>query len=141
MSTNKLTDEKKAAMKAKREANPQFAHLSSAARRKQIDEFKKDAKANFIQAKRNSDLLKVGEFNAYENEVLLKAAKTFINKLCKDSDLLTLSIKAVKVDKKTGNYSPYKCAQLVQKVVRLCAQKDGFDYVTALNYIIAKNKA
>ncbi len=47
MSTNKLTEEKKAAMKAKREANPQFAHLASAARRKQVEEFKKDAKAKF----------------------------------------------------------------------------------------------
>jgi len=114
-----LTPQQKADRKAKREANPQFSHLSSAARKAETAAFKKNAKSNLIEARRQSGLFTVDSVNQYENAAKLKQCKVCINKVAKDGDLLALAIDAVRVDKKTGNFSPYYFAQLIQRVVSL----------------------
>ena len=122
--------------KATREANPQFSHLVSKAKKKELSEFKSNGKKNLIESKRQSDLFKVDTINKYENAILLKKCKTLINKVAKDSELLSLSIQAVRRNK-NGTFSPYYFAQLVQKVVKLVDTK-GHDFKSALNRVIAE---
>lgn len=135
-----MTAKRKAELKAKREANPQFSHLVSAARKKELASFKMDAKANLIEAKRQSELFVLASLNKYENEARLTECKRLINKVCKDKDLLSLSIQAVRRNK-NGTFSPFYFAQLVQKVVLIVNTKKGHNYKTALNSIIANKKA
>ena len=136
-----LTPEQKAQRKAKREANPQFSHLSSAARKAELSAFKKDAKRNLIEAKRRAALFTVDSVNQYENAAKLKQCKVCINKIAKDNDLLALAIDSVRVDKKTGNFSPYYFAQLVQRVIFLQNKKgSAHTFETALQCIAAEKR-
>jgi len=129
----KAEAEAKESARVKREANPQYSHLVS----KQAKIERKDAKKQLIEAKRLSNELTKESTNKYENEAILKASNTFVNVVCKDEELMKLTIEATRFSK-SGNYSPFFFAQTIQRVVKLSRSKLAYSYKDALNLIIVQ---
>ena len=112
-----LTEAQKEERRKKRLANPQISHLASAVYKAEILEFKLDAKANLIEAKRRQN--KVNFKNSgYENLADLNLANKVVNAICKKDELIAVAIEAVRTNK-DGSFSPYYFTQLMQTLVKL----------------------
>lgn len=136
---------KKEQAKQKRLLNPQFSHLVSRQKKISLIEFKKDGLKVLLSTKKYVDELQDSSYSLAENINLIDKCKNFINHVAKQSrkgefvnnELLTLVIENVN-RLKTGLYSEYNFAQLVQKIVKISINKN-VDYNTALNLVIAEN--
>ena len=113
----KMTDEQKEKARLKRLANPQSSHLASKVAKVERLEFKHDAKANLIEAKRLHNKVDLSN-KTYENLADLKLAKKVINAICKKSELIKIAEQAVRTNK-DGSYSVFYFSQMVQKIVKL----------------------
>lgn len=132
-----LTKEQKEARRLKRIANPQSSHLASNVYKEEQKEFRKDAKANLIEAKRRQNKVDLNKAE-YENLVQLELAKKVVNVICRKVELIDLTIEAVRTNK-DGSYSVFYFSQLVQKVVKLLS--NDFTIETALIHIANVKKA
>ena len=133
----KLTDAQKEERRKKRLANPQISHLASAVYKAEILEFKFDAKANLIEAKRRQNKVNFAN-SGYENLADLKTANKVINAICKKPEFIKISIDAVRKNK-DSSFSPYFFTQMMQNVVKLL--KTDFSIQTALIHIKNTKKA
>jgi hypothetical protein len=132
-----LTKAQKEERRKKRLANPQISHLASAVYKAEILEFKFDAKANLVEAKRRQN--KVNFVNSgYENLADLKLANKVINAICKKPEFIEISIEAVRTNK-DGSFSPYYFNQMMQKLVKLLGK--NFTIQTALVHLANVRKA
>ena len=111
-----LTTEQKKALELKRLANPQSSHLASKVQKYELLEFKQDAKANIIEAKRLHNKIDLKD-KTYENLAEIKMSIKVSNLICKKPELLKLAEKAVRTNK-DGSYSVYYFSQLIQAVVK-----------------------
>ena len=137
---NTLTnDQAKAAAKAKREANPQFANVQSKKRK-----FNEYAIAMSIEstlmAVKNISVAFTDVEKDYENALYQAECKKFVNWLLNKKNEKVLSEFARvyfvgKKDKKSKNglFSLYRVEQMVQKIVRL--NDKGLKYVQAIQAI------
>ena len=133
----KLTEAQKEERRKKRLANPQISHLASSVYKAEILDFKFDAKANLIEAKRRQNKVNFAN-SGYENLADLKLANKVINAICKKPDLISIAIEGVRTNK-NGSFSPYYFTQMMQNVVRLL--KKEFSIQTALIHIKNTKKA
>jgi hypothetical protein len=133
----KLTEAQKEERRKKRLANPQISHLASNVRKAENLEFKFNAKANLIEAKRLQN--KVNFTNSgYENLADLKLANKVINTICKKPEFIQIAIEAVRTNK-DGSFSPYYFSQLMQRLVKLLGK--NFTIQTALVHLANVRKA
>jgi hypothetical protein len=133
----KLTEAQKEERRKKRLANPQSSHLASNVRKAENLEFKFNAKANLIEAKRLQNKVNLTN-SGYENLADLKTANKVINLICKKPEFIKISIEAVRVNK-DGSYSVFYFSQLAQKIVSLL--KKDFSINTALVHLANVRKA
>ncbi len=134
-----LSPERKAAIAAKRLANPQFAHLQSKARKLHNVEILKDAKLVLLEAKKTLvNWTLIDGSNQFANEIHLAECKKLINFAAKNESLTALIGRAAKVNK-NGLFAVYNFEQVIQKTVKL-TQVKKMSYEEALNYIIAAKK-
>ncbi len=132
-----LTEAQKEERRKKRLANPQISHLASAVYKAEVLEFKFNAKANLIEAKRRQN--KVNFVNiGYENLADLKTANKVINTICRKPEFIKISIEAVRTNK-DGSFSPYYFTQLMQALVKLL--KKDFTINSALVHLANIKKA
>lgn len=132
-----LTEAQKEERRKKRLANPQISHLASAVYKAEVLDFKFDAKANLIEAKRRQNKVNFAN-SGYENLADLKLANKVVNAICKKPELISISIEAVRTNK-DGSFSPYYFTQMMQNVVKLL--KKEFSIQTALIHIKNTKKA
>jgi len=132
-----LTEAQKEERRKKRIANPQSSHLASNVRKAEKLEFKFNAKANLVEAKRLQNKVDLKE-SGYENLADLLTANKVINAITKNSELINLSIDAVRQNK-DGSFSVFFFSQLAQSVVKLLKQE--FSIKTALMHKFNLKKA
>ncbi len=133
----KLTQAQKEERRKKRLANPQSSHLASNVRKAENLEFKFNAKANLIEAKRLQNKVNLTN-SGYENLADLKTANKVINAICKKPEFIAIAIEAVRVNK-DSSYSVFYFSQLAQKIVKLL--KKDFSINTALVHLANVRKA
>ena len=112
------TEAQKEETRKKRIANPQSSHLASNVKKAENLEFKFNAKANLVEAKR------------LQNKV--------INAITKKPELIELAIKAVRQNK-DNSFGVFYFNQLAQSIVKLL--KQDFSIQTALLHIANLKKA
>lgn len=132
-----LTEAQKEERRKKRLANPQISHLASNVRKTEENEFRFNAKANLIEAKRLQNKVDFSN-SGYENLADLKLANKVINAICKKDALIDIAIVAVRTNK-NGSFSPYYFSQLMQKLVKLLSK--DFTIETALIHLANVRKA
>ena len=133
----KLTEAQKEERRKKRLANPQISHLASNVYKAEKLEFKFDAKANLIEAKRRQNKVNFAN-SGYENLADLKLANKVINTICRKPEFISIAIEAVRTNK-DGSFSPYYFTQMMQNVVKLL--KKEFSIQTSLIHIKNTKKA
>ena len=131
------TEAQKEETRKKRIANPQSSHLASNVKKAENLEFKFNAKANLVEAKRlqNKVDLKKSGFN---NLADLLTANKVINAITKKPELIELAIKAVRQNK-DNSFGVFYFNQLAQSIVKLL--KQDFSIQTALLHIANLKKA
>ena len=132
-----LTEAQKEERRKKRLANPQISHLASNVRKEEEKQFRFNAKANLIEAKRLQNKVNFAN-SGYENLADLKLANKVINAICKKDALIDISIVAVRTNK-NGSFSPYYFSQMMQKLVKLLSK--DFTIETALIHLANVRKA
>lgn len=132
-----LTDAQKEERRKKRLSNPQSSHLASNVAKLEKVEFKFNAKANLIEAKRLQNKVDLKN-SGYENLIDLQTANKVINAICKKEELINLAIEGVRKNK-DNSYSVFYFSQLAQKIVQLL--KKDFTIQTALIHIKNTKKA
>lgn len=132
-----LTDAQKLEAKNKRIANPQSSHLASNVAKAEKLEFKFNAKANLVEAKRLQNKVDLKD-SGFNNLADLLTANKVINAITKKPELIELAIKAVRQNK-NKSFSTFYFNQLAQNVVKLL--KQDFSIQTALLHIANIKKA
>ena len=132
-----LTEAQKEERRKKRIANPQSSHLASNVRKAEKLEFKFNAKANLVEAKRLQNKVDLKD-SGYENLADLLTANKVINAITKNSELIDLAINGVRQNK-DGSFSVYFFSQLAQSIVKLL--KQDFSIKTALMHKVNLKKA
>jgi hypothetical protein len=130
----------------KRKLNPQFSHVVSKQKKIDLIEFKSNGLKVLLSTKNVVKNIQIDGYNFAENINVIEKCINFINFLTKtnkqnqfvNDNLLTNLLNNVRVTK-SGLYNEFYFAQLVQKIVTLSVKK-GYDYQTALNIVIEKNK-
>jgi hypothetical protein len=128
----------------KRKLNPQFSHVLSKQKKIDLIYFKSNGLKVLLSAKNIVKNIDIEGYNFAENLNVIEKSIGFINFVTKTNKqnafvneiLLKSILENVRTTKK-GFYNEFYFAQLVQKIVTLSINKN-FDYVTALNIIVAK---
>jgi len=131
------TEAQKLEAKKKRIANPQSSHLASNVAKAEKLEFKFNAKANLIEAKRLQNKVDLKD-SGFNNLADLLTANKVINAITKKPELIELSINAVRQNK-DNSFGTFYFNQLAQHVVKLL--KQDFSIKTSLLHIANLKKA
>tara|TARA_R110000772_G_scaffold248588_1_gene362694 strand:- start:260 stop:775 length:516 start_codon:yes stop_codon:yes gene_type:complete len=131
------TEAQKLEAKKKRIANPQSSHLASNVAKAEKIEFKFNAKANLVEAKRLQNKVDLKD-SGFNNLADLLTANKVINAITKKPELIELSIKAVRQNS-DKSFGTFYFNQLAQGVVKLL--KQDFSIQTALLHIANIKKA
>lgn len=130
----------------KRKLNPQFSHVVSKQKKIDLLEFKSNGLKVLLSTKNVVKNIQIEGYNFAENINIIEKCIGFINFVTKtnkqnqfvNENLLTNLLNNVRTTK-NGLYNEFYFAQLVQKIVTLSVKK-GYDFETALNIVIEKNK-
>ena len=123
------TEAQKEEARKKRIANPQSSHLASNVSKAEKLEFKFNAKANFVEAKRLQNKVDLKE-SGFNNLADLLTANKVVNAITKKPEFIELAIKAVRQNK-DGSFGVFYFNQLAQGVVKLL--KKRFYYTNGIN--------
>jgi hypothetical protein len=142
LTKEQIAEATKERLRQKRQLNPQFAHVVS--KQRKLD--KLNPYSIFLNTKTIVKNIEIEGYSYAENLNAIEEAIKFINfvtqldkdKNVKNKELFDFVIENVRVSK-TGQYSEYFFAQLVQKIVTTTIKRKC-NYKEAMNFILASKK-